>query len=123
MTEDDWDPKGEHAARIRLREEAHERLRLGTAAAHGGDREAVAHERGQDAVRAKVEGKLKVDSKGLLPVDPNTGLEVTGVSGNWWLGLDLMHTLFTLEHNSSKAGRSSRSPCTNSKALASACRS
>jgi hypothetical protein len=24
---------------------------------------------------------------------------VTGVSGNWWLGLELMHTLFTLEHN------------------------
>jgi len=24
---------------------------------------------------------------------------VTGVNGNWWIGLDLMHTLFTLEHN------------------------
>jgi hypothetical protein len=54
----------------------------------------------QAAVRAGVEGKLKVGSNGLLPVDPKTGVEVTGVTGNWWLGLDLMHTLFSLEHNS-----------------------
>jgi hypothetical protein len=34
-----------------------------------------------------------------LPTDPETGLSITGFNGNWWLGLGLMHTLFTLEHN------------------------
>jgi hypothetical protein len=56
-------------------------------------------EKTQKQVRAGVDGKLAVDSKGLLPVDEKTGVEVTGVSGNWWIGLELMHTLFTLEHN------------------------
>ena len=56
-------------------------------------------EKTQASVRAHVEGKLKVEPNGLLPIDPKLGVEVTGVNGNWWLGLDLMHTLFTLEHN------------------------
>jgi len=56
-------------------------------------------EKTQKQVRAGVDGKLKVDRKGLLPVDEKTGVEITGVSGNWWIGLELMHTLFTLEHN------------------------
>ncbi len=50
-------------------------------------------------VRSGVGGKLNVEKNGLLPVDTKTGIEITGVSGNWWVGLDLMHTLFTLEHN------------------------
>ena len=53
----------------------------------------------QELVRSGEDGKLRVEPNRLLPVDPKTGIEVTGVSGNWWLGLDLMHTLFTLEHN------------------------
>ena len=53
----------------------------------------------QDTVRAGVGGRLRVETDRLLPLDPETGVPVTGVSGNWWLGLDLMHTLFTLEHN------------------------
>ena len=53
----------------------------------------------QDSVRSGEGGRLRVESGGLLPLDPATGVEVTGVTGNWWLGLDLMHTLFTLEHN------------------------
>ena len=56
-------------------------------------------EKTQASVREGVEGKLKLGPDGLLSVDPKTGVEITGVSGNWWLGLDLMHTLFTLEHN------------------------
>ena len=67
----------------------------------------------QDKVRSHQDGKLAVDERGLLPLagkDDNTddtqdkqrpvdGVEKTGVSDNWWLGLGLMHVLFTLEHN------------------------
>lgn len=49
--------------------------------------------------RSGQEGKLKVDPKTrLIPVDP-TGIERTGLTSNWWLGLSLMHNIFTLEHN------------------------
>jgi hypothetical protein len=53
----------------------------------------------QMRVRSHEGGRLRVEANGLLPLDPATGIEVTGVSGNWWLGLALLHTLFTLEHN------------------------
>jgi Animal haem peroxidase len=53
----------------------------------------------QATVRSGKDGKLTIGSNGLLPVDPETGIEITGVNGNWWIGLDMMHTLFTLEHN------------------------
>ena len=53
----------------------------------------------QDQVRAFADGKLRVTADNLLPVDPVTGIDITGVTGNWWLGLSLLHTLFTLEHN------------------------
>jgi Animal haem peroxidase len=44
-------------------------------------------------------GKLKIDPKTkLIPLDP-TGVEITGLTSNWWLGLSLLHNLFTLEHN------------------------
>ena len=36
---------------------------------------------------------------GLLPVDPETGVHFAGFSDNWWIGLAMLHTLFTLEHN------------------------
>jgi hypothetical protein len=45
------------------------------------------------------DGKLAVDpNTRLIPLDP-TGVEVTGLTSNWWLGLSLLHNLFTLEHN------------------------
>jgi hypothetical protein len=53
----------------------------------------------QSSVRSREQGKLKIESSGLLPLYSRTKIERTGVSANWWLGLDLMHTLFTLEHN------------------------
>ena len=55
-------------------------------------------EKTQHRVREGVDGKLKLDPHNLLPVGAD-GIEVTGVNGNWWLGLNLLHTLFTLEHN------------------------
>lgn len=51
------------------------------------------------------DGKLIVDNDGRLPLvnDPQsphlTGVEQTGFNDNWWVGLSLLHTLFTWEHN------------------------
>jgi hypothetical protein len=64
------------------------------------------------------DGKLRVDEKGqLIPtgelladgklfigkdglsLDPSTGTVLSGFTGNWWLGMSLLHTLFTREHN------------------------
>lgn len=52
----------------------------------------------QKQVRAFADGKLHVKD-GRLPLDPATGFALTGFSENWWVGLGLLHTLFTLEHN------------------------
>ncbi|CAO2650142.1 Nn.00g014340.m01.CDS01 [Neocucurbitaria sp. VM-36] len=46
-------------------------------------------------------GKLEVDQQRFatfLPRDAN-GIPQTGFSTNWWLGLEMLHTLFVLEHN------------------------
>src|SRR5262249_35844623 len=43
-------------------------------------------------------GKLKIGDDGFLPLDER-GIDDTGVNGNWWIGLSLMHTLFAHEHN------------------------
>ncbi|MFW6195431.1 MAG: peroxidase family protein [Chloroflexota bacterium] len=51
-----------------------------------------------DRLRSGERGKLKLEN-GLLPVDPETGVDISGVTNNWWIGLSLMHNLFTLEHN------------------------
>jgi hypothetical protein len=53
----------------------------------------------QDTIRSGEGGRLIIDANGLLPLDPTLGVANTGVNGNWWIGLDLMHTLFSLEHN------------------------
>jgi heme peroxidase len=53
---------------------------------------------GADKLRAKKDGKL-IAENGRLPVDPATGISITGFSDNWWVGLGLLHTLFALEHN------------------------
>ena len=53
----------------------------------------------QHQVRAMERGHLTVTEDGLLPVDEETGSEATGFMRNWWVGLGLLHTLFTREHN------------------------
>ncbi|MEZ3160273.1 peroxidase family protein [Microbacterium sp. BWT-B31] len=52
----------------------------------------------RDRVRSGVDGKL-VLKDGHLPLDPESGVALTGFSENWWVGLGMLHTLFTLEHN------------------------
>jgi len=53
----------------------------------------------QDKIRSGVDGKLNIGPDGLLPQNPNTGIDITGVAGNWWPGLSLLHALFSKEHN------------------------
>ena len=53
----------------------------------------------QAKVRSGEDGKLKIGPDDLLPLDPHTGVDMTGVNGNWWVGLSMLHTLFTKEHN------------------------
>jgi hypothetical protein len=49
--------------------------------------------------RSGSDGKLKIDPKtGRIPVDA-AGIEKTGLTSNWWLGLSLLHNIFTFEHN------------------------
>ena len=50
-------------------------------------------------LRSSVDGKLIIGEDGLLPLDPTSGVDMTGVNGNWWVGLSMLHTLFTREHN------------------------
>jgi hypothetical protein len=52
-------------------------------------------------LRAEEEGKLRVED-GRLPneTDPKLdGVDLTGFSDNYWIGLSLLHTLFAQEHN------------------------
>jgi hypothetical protein len=53
----------------------------------------------QAKVRTGRDGKIRVGADGRLPVDPSTGLEITGMTDNGWVGLSLLHGLFALEHN------------------------
>jgi hypothetical protein len=50
-------------------------------------------------LRTGIGGKLRIEPTGLLPVDPETGVHFSGFTDNWWIGLAMLHTLFTLEHN------------------------
>jgi hypothetical protein len=52
-----------------------------------------------DALRAREDGKLRIDPNGLLPRDLEEGLDLSDVGGNFWIGLGVLHTLFSLEHN------------------------
>jgi Animal haem peroxidase len=53
----------------------------------------------QCRVRSGERGRLAVGADGLLPLDTKTHQDSTAVMANYWVGLSLMHTLFTLEHN------------------------
>ena len=54
---------------------------------------------GRRSCARSIGGKLRIEPTGLLPVDPETGVHFTGFTDNWWIGLAMLHTLFTLEHN------------------------
>ncbi|HET7272436.1 MAG TPA: peroxidase family protein [Rubrobacter sp.] len=59
---------------------------------YGNDDTAQAH------VRSGEHGKLKIGPDGLIPVDPNSKKHPADEPG-FWIGLVMMHTLFTREHN------------------------
>jgi hypothetical protein len=44
-------------------------------------------------------GKLKLEATKLLPINPETGVNLSGFTDNWWIGLAMLHTIFTREHN------------------------
>jgi tetratricopeptide (TPR) repeat protein len=52
----------------------------------------------QDRLRSGVDGKLRLNGDGTLPLD-RKGIEETGFTRNWWVGLTMLHTLFAREHN------------------------
>ncbi len=49
-------------------------------------------------LRAGFDGKMKLGDTALLPLDVD-GVELTGFSDNWWIGLSMLHALFVSEHN------------------------
>jgi hypothetical protein len=51
----------------------------------------------QDRLR-RADGSMRIDGE-LLPLHPVTGIEDSGLTRNWWVGLDLIHTLFVQHHN------------------------
>ena len=51
------------------------------------------------ALREGQGGRLRLDPDGQLPRDLDDKVDLTGVAGNFWLGLALLHTLFSREHN------------------------
>lgn len=61
-------------------------------------------------VREGAGGRVRVGDDGLLPLEGHTGVDLTGVNGNWWLGLATMHTLFAREHNAVAAMLARRHP-------------
>lgn len=50
-------------------------------------------------LRSHVDGKLLIQENGLLPLNPDNGIDLVGFDDNWWIGLTLLHTLFVKEHN------------------------
>lgn len=65
---------------------------------YGSDRDTVRRLRSHPDGARVAHGKLALDDE-LLPVDPRTGMESSGFTRNWWVGLSLLHTLFAREHN------------------------
>jgi Animal haem peroxidase len=65
---------------------------------YGDSPQALARFRAKDGNGNPCDGKLAVDDKDLIRLDPQ-GIEKTGLTSNWWLGLSLLHNIFTREHN------------------------
>ena len=51
------------------------------------------------ALRSGEKGKLRLDEHGFIPAAMDAHLDLTGVAGNFWIGLGLLHSLFMREHN------------------------
>ena len=51
-----------------------------------------------DHLRSHVDGKLRMNPDGTLPLGRN-GVEESGFIRDWWVGLSMLHTLFAREHN------------------------
>jgi hypothetical protein len=51
----------------------------------------------QNAIRTE-DGKVRIDPNGLIDVDA-TVLGSSGGADGWWVGMELMHTIFMREHN------------------------
>ena len=49
-------------------------------------------------LRSRIDGKLRIKDDGTLPLD-HGGIEETGFTRDWWVGLSMLHTLFAREHN------------------------
>jgi len=56
--------------------------------------------KGRPTGRILADGKIAVDNKQRKLIYDERNLPVTGFHDNWWVGLELVHTLFHLEHNS-----------------------
>jgi Animal haem peroxidase len=52
-----------------------------------------------EAIRSGDGGKLRLGDDGLPPEELEKLVDLTGVAGNFWVGLGLLHSLFMLEHN------------------------
>jgi hypothetical protein len=52
-----------------------------------------------EALRTGEHGKLKIDERGLIPEEVESHVDLTGVAGNFWVRLALLHSLFMREHN------------------------
>jgi hypothetical protein len=51
------------------------------------------------ALRCGQLGKLRIDDLGLAPADVEQHVDLSGVAGNFWVGLAILHSLFMREHN------------------------
>ena len=52
-----------------------------------------------DGLRSHEKGRLRIDDKGLPPEDLQKFADLSGVAGNFWVGLAILHSLFMREHN------------------------
>jgi Animal haem peroxidase len=51
------------------------------------------------ALRTGEHGKLRIDEQGLIPEEIESHVDLSGVAGNFWVGLALLHSRFMREHN------------------------